>query len=355
MGQSVQIPAQYCEACALGAQPVQYLSHLCLPNPVAQRAPVQVKVHQCPGAAGMIKAHFLRDPALGPKLKPLVLGHGPAAQNGQRLPTGATAGAWAKRHRETTELIGQPPGQPAVARTVQRHLLQGDHVWGQPGKSLRGQSSPLLPTDRVVQQIERQTAQPVPVSHRARHCTCALVRLHCAPFMDDHLVIGVLVGLKFLLPLLYFRRPFEAGWANLLLDSIDGDLLAAAGMAEPAYQTIDKAADYFAYVCMFIWGWQQPIRREITATFALRTIGQALFFTSRNELALFAFPNLLEPLFLVYVTIARFVGHERAYVVYRQKRALIWAGILLYKFQDEWLTHVANIDRSEALRRLLGR
>ncbi len=102
-------------------------------------------------------------------------------------------------------------------------------------------------------------------------------------------------------------------------------------------------------------GWQQPIRREITATFALRTIGQALFFTSRNELALFAFPNLLEPLFLVYVTIARFVGHERAYVVYRQKRALIWACILLYNFQDEWLTHVANIDRSEALRRLLGR
>lgn len=173
--------------------------------------------------------------------------------------------------------------------------------------------------------------------------------------MLDQPIIATLVALKFLLPLLYFRRPFEAGWANLVLDSIDGDLLVPAGLAEPTYQLVDKAADYFAYVCMLIWGWRQPIRREIGATFALRTVGQALFFATRNELALFVFPNLLEPLFLVYATLGRFFGWERAQGVYRERWIVVWTGILAYKFQDEWLTHVANIDRSEALRRLLGR
>ncbi len=173
--------------------------------------------------------------------------------------------------------------------------------------------------------------------------------------MDDRVIVAMVVGLKFLLPLLYFRRAFEAGWANLLLDSIDGDLLVPAGLAEPTYQGIDKAADYFAYLCMFLWGWRQPIRKEITATFALRTVGQGLFFATRHELVLFFFPNLLEPLFLVYVSIARLVGRDRAYAVYRRHQAILWIGILLYKFQDECVTHVANIDRSEALRRILGR
>jgi len=127
-----------------------------------------------------------------------------------------------------------------------------------------------------------------------------------------------------------------------------------AGLDASLYQNLDKAADWVGYLFIFLWGWKQPIRREITATFALRTVGQALFFATQNELMLFYFPNLLEPLFLVYVTIARFRGRDRVHEIYRARLRWIWLGILLYKFQDEWFTHVANVDRTEFVKALFN-
>lgn len=165
-------------------------------------------------------------------------------------------------------------------------------------------------------------------------------------------VIVLIIGLKFLLPVLYLWFPFAAGWGNWILDSVDGDLLIPAGLDPGLYQNLDKAADWIGYLFIFIWGWKQPIRREITATFALRTVGQALFFATHNELMLFYFPNLLEPLFLVYVTVARFRGRDRVQAIYRARFRWIWLGILLYKFQDEWFTHVANVDRTEFVKAL---
>lgn len=166
-------------------------------------------------------------------------------------------------------------------------------------------------------------------------------------------LIIVVVALKFLLPVLYLWFPFAAGWGNFALDSMDGDLLLPAGLDEGLYQNIDKAADWVGYLFIFVWGWRRSIRREITATFALRTVGQVLFFATHDEKMLFYFPNLLEPLFLVYVTIARFRGWGRVQAIYRARLVLIWLGILVYKFQDEWFTHVANVDRTDFLRGLL--
>jgi hypothetical protein len=165
------------------------------------------------------------------------------------------------------------------------------------------------------------------------------------------LVVAVIAA-KFLLPVAYLRFPFAAGWANFALDSLDGDILIPAGLDPGLYQTLDKAADWVTYLFIFLWAWRRPIRREITATFALRTVGQAMFFATHDEMMLFFFPNLLEPLFLVYVTIGRFRGGDRAQAIYRAKRVVIWLCILAYKFQDEWFTHVANVDRTEFLKGL---
>jgi hypothetical protein len=167
-------------------------------------------------------------------------------------------------------------------------------------------------------------------------------------------LIIVIVALKFLLPVLYLFFPFGAGWGNFVLDTVDGDILIPAGLEDPIYQTIDKVADYVAYIFMFIWGWKQKIRWEITATFLLRTVGQTLFFVTGNEIVFFYFPNLLEPLFLIYVSIARFRGWDRVHEIYRKRIWLIWIFIFLYKFQDEYFTHVANIDRTEFVQNLFG-
>lgn len=167
-------------------------------------------------------------------------------------------------------------------------------------------------------------------------------------------LIVIIVVLKFLLPVLYLKYPFAAGWANFVLDTVDGDILIPAGLSDATYQPIDKVADYVAYLFMFVWGWKQPIRKEITVTFLLRTVGQTLFFVTNNEIVFFYFPNLLEPLFLIYVTIARVKGWDKVHEIYRRFVWPIWIFILLYKFQDEYFTHVANIDRSELFQRLIG-
>lgn len=170
--------------------------------------------------------------------------------------------------------------------------------------------------------------------------------------MGTYLLVLV-VALKFLLPVLLIWFPFLAGWANFLLDTIDGDILIPLGLEDYNYQTIDKIADYVTYISMLIVGWKWEIHKEIKITFALRTIGQILFFVTRDEMMFFFFPNFLEPLFLIYATLL-FFKKKRAYMIYKKYFKLIWAFILIYKFQDELITHVVNVDRSTLIKKLFS-
>ena len=85
-----------------------------------------------------------------------------------------------------------------------------------------------------------------------------------------------------------------------------------------------------------------------------RSVGQALFFATHNEFVFFLFPNFLEPLFLVYATILIIKGAE-APAFYARHVVVIWVLVVAYKMQNEYFTHVGNIDRSEFLGRLIGR
>lgn len=164
--------------------------------------------------------------------------------------------------------------------------------------------------------------------------------------------IGLVIALKFGLPLLLPRFPFAAGWANFILDSIDGDILLPLGLDDTLYQSIDKAADWVSYVLMVVAARAWPIRRAAIALFGLRSVGQALFFVTRDERVFFLFPNFLEPLFLAYATI-RFTRRDDAQAFYSRHRVVIWLIVVLYKLQDEWVTHIGNIDRTELIRELL--
>ncbi|MSP22852.1 MAG: hypothetical protein EXR66_07560 [Dehalococcoidia bacterium] len=71
------------------------------------------------------------------------------------------------------------------------------------------------------------------------------------------------VAAKFLLPVALTWLPFEAGWLNFVLDTVDGDILIPAGLGggvvadqNHLYQNIDKAADYVTYVFMVVAAWQ---------------------------------------------------------------------------------------------------
>lgn len=180
----------------------------------------------------------------------------------------------------------------------------------------------------------------------------------------DGPAIAVIVLGKFVLPLLIIRFPFAAGWANFVLDSVDGDLLIPLGLPNAIYQPVDKLADWATYVAIVVLGYRDrwPIRKLMFGLFLFRSAGQASFLVTGDELLLAFFPNFLEPLFLVTASILaweRTIRHapdwrDRGFAFLHRHRWLIGSLIVLYKLQDEYFTHVANVDRSDLLRQLLG-
>jgi hypothetical protein len=177
--------------------------------------------------------------------------------------------------------------------------------------------------------------------------------------------IVLIVALKFALPVLIIRFPFAAGWANFALDGIDGDLLIPLGLPNDIYQPVDKISDWVTYVAIVIVGYRShwPIRRLMLGLFLFRTVGQVAFLLTGEELFLALFPNFLEPLFLVTASILawqRVVRHnpdwrETSFAFLRRHRWPIGILIVVYKLQDEYFTHVANVDRSDFFQQLLDR
>jgi hypothetical protein len=179
------------------------------------------------------------------------------------------------------------------------------------------------------------------------------------------IAIALIVAAKFVLPLLIIPFPFAAGWANFFLDSFDGDLLVPLGLPNGTYQPVDKITDWVTYVAIVIVAYRDewPTKRLMLGLFLFRSVGQVGFLLTGNELLLAVFPNFLEPLFLVTVSMLaweRAVRHRpdwraRAFGTLRRHRWLIGTLIVVYKLQDEYFTHVANVDRSEFFEQLLER
>jgi hypothetical protein len=169
------------------------------------------------------------------------------------------------------------------------------------------------------------------------------------------IVTGFIILLKYIIPLLIIFNPFVGGWLNFVLDSIDGDLLVPLGLSAYSYQLVDKSADWITYIGMllaaFKYNWL--IKRWIGLFFILRTIGQLLFFLTNDERIFFLFPNFLEPLFLVYATITIIKGKKTEKFFIKHK-TIIWILVIIYKIQDEWITHIANIDRTDLILRMLS-
>lgn len=162
------------------------------------------------------------------------------------------------------------------------------------------------------------------------------------------LVVYAVVLLKFLLPIAMLVYPFQASWANFVLDSIDGDILMHFGLERYSYQTVDKLADYVTYIMMLIVGIRWRIKKTILILFLYRTIGQVLFFTTRNDFLFIFFPNFLEPMFMMYsLLLYRAATEARAYATYTRHKGVIWLLIVVYKMWNEYNIHVAQNDLSQ--------
>lgn len=156
-----------------------------------------------------------------------------------------------------------------------------------------------------------------------------------------------IIFLKILVPGLLLKFPFQAAWGNYFLDVIDGDVLLSLGMKEEIYQILDKFTDYISYIFMLIVGLRWKIRKLIVLFFVYRSIGQVLYFITRNEMVFFYFQNFLEPLVMAYSLLIFIKKSETlAFKSYIKHIRLIWAIIIIYKVWNEWYLHLANIDLS---------
>jgi len=171
--------------------------------------------------------------------------------------------------------------------------------------------------------------------------------------------IGLVIFLKFAIPVVIVFLPFIAGWANFVLDTIDGDILIPLGLSDSTYQPIDKIADWVTYIGMALaaWRFKWGIRKWIYGLFIFRSIGQLAFLTTGDERLFFYFPNFLEPLFLIYATIFFFKKAKEllAYDLYLKYKWAIWIFVIIYKMQDEYITHIANTDRSDFIKGLIDK
>ena len=177
--------------------------------------------------------------------------------------------------------------------------------------------------------------------------------------MFNIFIIGLVIFLKFAVPVAVIFFPFFAGWANFVLDTIDGDILIPMGLEDKAYQPIDKIADWATYIGMAFaaWKFKWGIRKWIYGLFIFRSIGQLAFLLFHDERLFFYFPNFLEPLFLIYATIFFFkkLSEPRSHEFYLKHKLAIWIFVVIYKMQDEYFTHIANIDRTDFIKNQIER
>lgn len=161
----------------------------------------------------------------------------------------------------------------------------------------------------------------------------------------------LVVGVRFLLPLLIPRYPLPAIVACLVVDGIDQSIFQAFGYDPPGYQGYDKAMDvyYLAIAYMATMrNWVSPGAFQVGQfLYFYRLVGVVAFELLQSRVLLLVFPNTFEYFFIAYEAVrsrwdpVRFV--RRWWVVVA---ALIWVFI---KLPQEYWIHVAQLDVTDTL------
>ncbi|MCU1689187.1 MAG: hypothetical protein JWN20_1115 [Jatrophihabitantaceae bacterium] len=179
------------------------------------------------------------------------------------------------------------------------------------------------------------------------------------PTASDIAIISVIVGLRFLLPLLIPLYPLPAILACLVVDAVDQTVFQtqlSAGFwlrIQDGYQGYDKALDVYylslAYLSMFRNWDNQTAFRVGRFLLLYRLSGAALFETLHDSAdqsswrwLLLIFPNTFEYFFIGYEAFRirwdpRRVPARAVMIV----AAFIW---IVIKLPQEWWIHVAELD-----------
>jgi hypothetical protein len=167
----------------------------------------------------------------------------------------------------------------------------------------------------------------------------------------ESLLFTVVVGLRFLVPLLIPRYPLPGVVASLVLDAVDHSIFQAFGYDPPHYQGYDKAMDVYylaiAYVST-LRNWTSPSAYRVGRfLYFYRLVGVTAFELSGWRPLLLIFANTFEYFFIGY-EVVRMQRDPRRYPL----RFWVWVAAVIWvvvKLPQEWWIHIAQLDFTDEL------
>jgi hypothetical protein len=161
----------------------------------------------------------------------------------------------------------------------------------------------------------------------------------------------LVVGVRFVLPLLIPRYPLPAIVACLVVDGVDQTVFQAFGYDPPGYQGYDKAMDVYylaiAYMAT-LRNWVSPGAFEVGRfLYFYRLVGVVAFELFNSRALLMVFPNTFEYFFIAYEAVRSRWDPVR--FVRRWWIALAAALWIFVKLPQEYWIHVAKLDVTDVL------
>ena len=123
----------------------------------------------------------------------------------------------------------------------------------------------------------------------------------------ETLVFVVVIGARFLVPLLIPKFPLPAIIACLVLDAADQSIFQAMGFDPPGYQSYDKAMDVYYLAMAYLstlrnWA-SLPAYKVTRFLYFYRLVGVVAFELTHTRALLLVFPNTFEYFFIAYEAI----------------------------------------------------
>jgi hypothetical protein len=161
----------------------------------------------------------------------------------------------------------------------------------------------------------------------------------------------VVVGARFLVPLLIPTFPLPAIVTCLVLDGVDQTIFQAFGHDPPQYQGYDKAMDVYYLAIAYLStmrNWSSwPAFRVARFLYFYRLVGVVAFELTEWRPLLLIFPNTFEYFFIAYEAIR--LGWDPARLRLRSwisLAAVIW---IVVKLPQEWWIHIAQLDVTDMM------
>jgi hypothetical protein len=173
---------------------------------------------------------------------------------------------------------------------------------------------------------------------------------------SDLAVLALVVGARFLVPLLIPWYPLPGVLAALLLDAVDQSLFQGlTHLPLEGYQAYDKALDVYyqsiAYLAT-LRNWENAFAFRLgRALFYLRLVGVGLFEWLDWRLILFLLPNTFEYYFIWYELLRlRRDPRRLTPTTVVSAAAAIW---IVIKLPQEYWLHIARLDLTDVLKTAL--